>query len=1009
MKTGIYSRNEYPRRALALAVFAALLLPLGATAHAASSRGSASNVTLAGSASPATIKAVAVKTLQPRGPDGAPQSTSSNNGKTQKPTRLKKVMVIGSLIPRAQTEGAAPIRIVTGEQIKAEGFTTLYGFLNSLTEAAGNLSRSSSWGQAAPNAQPINLRGVGPQFTLILVNGQRLADYPEPGNGAAHTTFQNAADIPVGLVARVEVMPTGASAIYGSDAMAGVINIILKKHYQGHQLTVQLGRDTQGAQKYANIVFTGGNSGDNWNIVYTFEHKNRGMLEAGDRPGYVGKNTHGYGSYTPAERLFGFYAGETGTSNTSMTVITNKGMYLTPPPGSCSAFGYTRMEHYKVPVVNGELGAPQALGQFCAKPYVDEHWSFSPGFKANDGYIRGDFSFTPELTVYGSATVFQTHGVFNYNEPGMGLYAPDMPSNFYDKTSGNIISNYVRRFTETEMGNTGNNHDTDTYTNFRAGIKGMFDNERFAWNLSLSAQKYQLTDSFSGKNELGMFHYFFGKQQGTKMINGSSYPVYQLNPKRFWYPLTPSEYAKIGVYGQNKSTSELDMISFNVNGDLATIPWDGKSIGWAAVLQGMYDAFQLHPDPRAKPSNADNFQGPFGLYSAGGGGRHHAALGTEFQVPLLSSLTWTIAGRADKYKQAGTNTTAKTWDTGIQFRPTSSLLLRGTFGTNFRAPGLGATYLKDSVNIMNVFSDPYICIINHDTQCPAVPHSFIDRISGGSPNLEPLTGKSWTAGAVWNIPGVKHLTVQATYWHMTINNEIRWISQGTALADDAGCLTGLQVDGQPYIAHPLGSEYCKEAIKNAPRDSKGNLLSLRVGPINEASHVVGGVDAALHYILDTSSMGTFGLRINYTTKLEDKSRTVAGDQYTNDLPGEVHSRMTGSITWNRGPWSAVVHGLRWGATRKPNYNGCMRLPNGIKPSLGDPNCIVYRYMYSPWITWDISVGYQVTKKLLTKLTVDNFFNAMPGIPAYHDGIAGFRESSIPAGRSWFVTVRYKFN
>src|SRR5581483_265991 len=156
------------------------------------------------------------------------QTSAASSGEQEtssSPKTLDKVTVTGSRIPRSEIEGDAPVSVITGEQIKAQGYTTLYEFLSSLPQVStpefGN--GVSTWGNTAANARSINLRNLGADHTLLLINGYRVTDYPFPGT-FGQSTFQNYNNIPVGMVDHIEVLSSGASSIYGSDAVAGVVN-----------------------------------------------------------------------------------------------------------------------------------------------------------------------------------------------------------------------------------------------------------------------------------------------------------------------------------------------------------------------------------------------------------------------------------------------------------------------------------------------------------------------------------------------------------------------------------------------------------------------------------------------------------------------------------------------------------------------------------------------------------------------------------------------------------------
>ncbi|WP_295939368.1 TonB-dependent receptor plug domain-containing protein, partial [uncultured Xanthomonas sp.] len=140
------------------------------------------------------------------------------------PRDLDAVLVTGSRIARAQVEGPAPVTVITAEDIRKQGFATVWESLGTLTQFSGSTFNESDQTGSSPNGQYLNLRGLGPGYQLILLNGKRMADYPQ--SYGANGTAVSLGSIPAAAVERIEVMSGGASAIYGSDAVAGVVNII---------------------------------------------------------------------------------------------------------------------------------------------------------------------------------------------------------------------------------------------------------------------------------------------------------------------------------------------------------------------------------------------------------------------------------------------------------------------------------------------------------------------------------------------------------------------------------------------------------------------------------------------------------------------------------------------------------------------------------------------------------------------------------------------------------------
>jgi len=970
----------FHRNALALALSAALLLPAAASAQSTSAGG-------------------------PNGQTATPQAAGTSGGKQK---TLQEITVIGSRIPRTQVEGAAPVTVVTGADIKAQGYTTLYQFMNSLPQVATTdfASRPSTWGSTAVNARTLNLRGLSPDHALLLVDGHRMVDYPQPQNGGgSHYSFQNYANLPTGMIDRVEILPTGASAIYGSDAVAGVVNVILKKKYQGDDLTLQMGGDTRGGQQFGDITWTGGRAGDRWHIIYTLEHTNRSPLWAKDRPYTDSEADAGYGTWSPSARMFGYHTYD------AISLYDVNGKYITPPAGSCNQFQYFSLGHYQTIATNGNqvTGPVTDHGYYCTQHDLFRNWVLEPGLRANDGYISGEFDITPNLTAYGSIGVWDTHGVSQTQRPFMYPMG-GLPVPFYDQGTGQVVTNFLRQLTYAEMGTQGNTYDNEQYWDIRAGLRGGLLDDRFNWDFNIGHQKYIVHEDYTGLSEQGMFDYFFGPQLGTTTVGGTTYPVYDINQQRYWNPITPADYSTFGVAGTNSAASWMDDASLTVNGDLFKIPWAGdQSVGWAAVLEGNHQGLEVTPDPRG---NTTTFGDPFQDYNIGGGTRTRFAFGTEFRVPLLTTLTWDIAGRVDKYRDASIADMARTWDTGLEWRPLSWLLLRGSYGTNFHAPDMWAIYSQQSTSTVGIYADPYQCIQTHDTACQATQHStYYTLYSGGNRNLMPETGHSWTYGFVVDVPPVPGLSFQADYWHMGVANEIQWISNDQMLTDEAGCRTGLTITGAPYTAHVPGSPYCQEAISNVVRDAVGNILEVHTGPINESSLYVSGIDAKVDYGFQTQHWGAFRFSLIYTDNLSRKERVLASDPLLNTRYQNVESKVTGTLAWNKGPWDVTLYGLRWGGVRAPNYGGCEVLPNGIIPSLGDSECVVYKANIPPWIIWSTAIGYRFDKRIKMTLNVTNIFDKIGAIPYYAGGFEFIprNQGADYTGRQVFLSINYKLD
>ena len=200
---------------------------------------------------------------------------------TQKDKQLGTITVTGSLIPQAQVETASPVITISTQQLERQGFGTVYDALRAQPVATGAVQDNQSTGGFTPGAQTISLLGLDPGFTLYLINGHPLADYPLLYNGQSN--FVDLTDIPVGMVDHIDILPGNQSSIYGSSAIAGVINIILKDHIDGYELNLRGGGYTGGGGSNERLEFLGGSQWGDLTLNYGIQLGNQKPIWGYDR------------------------------------------------------------------------------------------------------------------------------------------------------------------------------------------------------------------------------------------------------------------------------------------------------------------------------------------------------------------------------------------------------------------------------------------------------------------------------------------------------------------------------------------------------------------------------------------------------------------------------------------------------------------------------------------------------------------------------------------------------
>lgn len=922
-----------------------------------------------------------------------PQGAAPDNDVTQ----VDKVTVTGSRIKRAELEGPAPVTILTAEQIQAEGFVTVYDALATLNEAIGTVEADVQWGSHTPNASPLNLRNLGPGRSLLLVNGRRVADYPLPYGGQSN--FANYANIPTAAVERIEVLTGGASAIYGSDAMAGVINVILKQNYDGDEVRIRGGTSTEGGRDTWDLSWAGGKTGEQWGVTYALQWTKRDPLFGRDRPEMDDSDDAPYSSWNPEQRKVGFRP----FTGLALLDAANGNRRIAPPSGTCDKF---RGEYYLADrlLYNYDADTVTNTGQLCGLSADFANWLLRSGSEDWSGYTHATWDFENGMQAWVNVALYDAKGIWGTSPPSLQLTDGPSGGPFIDANTGRRLRG-VRNFTPFEVGGFENltNLSKEQSWDLSAGLRGTVFDGRFNWDASLGRSRYTVHERIATVDWDLAQNFFLGPQLGTQ----DGLPVYNFNEARWWNPVSPQEYRQFGTHSINDADSWVNQAAFSFSGDLFE-GWAGP-IGFAAVLEAAQQGYRLNPDPRG---NLDYWVQNI---DRGGGERTRYSGGVEFKVPLLESLTATLAGRYDRYGDYKAYDSAErldigtqsesTWNAGLEWRPLDSLLLRGTYATSFRAPDMH--YLLAQPSTATVLTeDDFRCIdigayLTNDCgrENEFVNYAF-DINRRGTPDLQAEHGDSWTVGFVWDV--LDNLELTADYWSIDLEDEIKDINEDTILRDEAGCRTGKTTDPAIPWSNPGGADYCASIIARVNRDPvTGQIISVERGPINIAQKHVEGIDASLLYRLDTARWGNFQFGLNYTNMRSFKEQTYRTDPNPERRDRDIRSKIRGSVSWQGEAWNwnvyadriGAVPGVRyhWDANNLEKSGGCRPFPDGYVPSDSlEANCSVpagssnpnagqrterYYGRVGPSITWNFNVGYRITDRAKVNFYVNNVFNS----------------------------------
>jgi iron complex outermembrane receptor protein len=885
-------------------------------------------------------------------------------------TALEEVVVTGSRIKRSEIEGPAPVTVITAEQIEREGHATVYDALTTLTQAGGAFQNELFQNGFTPNANVLNLRGLGPGRVLVLINGRRAADYPLPYNGQSN--FVNLSSVPAAAVERIEVLAGGASAIYGSDAVAGVINIVLKTNFEGDVATARFGTTTEGGGDSMDFQWVGGRTGDAWSLTYAFEYLDRDPMFASEREFMDSyRDDPSTDNPTPVEGL---------RLRDRLSVIGGFAERVGVDADVCAQF--SEFELYTA----GSTAGVNA-GQSCAFWGYPATQEIRNSDRNISGYLYGTFDFSNGVTGFASLSVWDSKA-----EAASATQFWASPL-FIDFETWGTILDAQRIFTPTEIGGLDVQQTTfdEQAVDFSAGLRGTIFSD-MEWELAYSHSQYDADVAQPRLLAQPVADYFLGAQQGTFVFGGVTYPVYDFNEENYFSPVTPEQFAAMSTTVGTNATSKSDQLSLVVSGDMFDMP--AGPAGFAAVLEFASQEYELEADPRIAPGYA----GPERIYNltgtGGGGERDRYAAGVEFKFPLHDTFTANLAARFDQYDDITEVGDAFTWNAGLEWRPFDNLLVRGSYATSFRAPDMHFVFADESGFFSGVF-DEYNCRADgfafNSATCRGVNYNYTAfGVRQGNPELEEETGKSWTAGFVWDI--VDNLTLTVDYYNIELEGVVGDISSAYILENEADCRLGVDRQGNPVDG---SSPFCQFIINSVIRTvggpDDGDIEQVTRGPINRSFLGTDGIDAALSYRLETERMGDFNFNVQWSHTLGQEFAEFEDEpveDYRDDLTNfDFRSRLRGSVTWRpNDAWTATLFAYRYGSL--PNWEETGRI--------------------APYLIYNTNVSWKATEKLELSLIVNNLRNTFHPKDDSFFTYPFFWRAFSPIGREVFLQAQYTF-
>lgn len=798
---------------------------------------------------------------------------------------LQEVVVTGSRIATSAANINPEVTVITGAQLEDRGFTNAFDALSNLTQNTGFTQGADFGNTFTPAANTISLRGLGPNHTLILINGQRVADYPVPYNGAVN--FVNLADIPSASIDRIEVLNGGASAIYGSDAIAGVVNIILKDHAQGIDVDVKGGTTQHGGGGNGRVQVTGGGNFGNLSTVFALEISRVEPIWAEQRD-FMTSTSLGPGAIPPSIVW----------QRTDLTLGNNDA-----PPGGCAPFAGL-YQNSTVLAMNSD----DATGPYCGSGKVlPENWTTQTGNQAENAYGSVKYALSSSTDLFGDVVLGWNH-IWN-NTSGASWTSDGATTGYFLNQDTGDYESWSRAFGPEETGGVDrlNQYWDDFSGIITAGIEGDIGASSWKYKGTYNASVY--SDYNAAPNLLSAVNsYFLGPQLGT---DSNGVPIYSPNTAAFNQPLTPTQFNSLmGTIHANNDSWLQTVTLTTTNDQLFALP--AGPVGVAGDLEWGDQGFSEHPDPGINQGEF-NFNSPGIQDFPASGNRTRYAAAMEFNVPILSTLSADIAGRYDRYTFAGTSEGKPTYNVSLNYKPIDMVRVHASYATSFRAPDMNYIFQAKSFGYEAETTDYYRCALANDplSTCPYANMSpGADYTQLGNRNLGFENGRSFDYGVVFE-PIKQVVQISVDYWNLRIDNEVTLIDYDQLLRTESACLLGQ--------LNPSSSQ-CVQAIDSVQRNpptaiyQPNAITNIDLYPINAAYERTDGMDFGLMLHWKWNGIGDFTWNTTYTMVMSHWFDQGQGSQPLDlvrsfDVPGggsDFPNKATSTLAWTLGNVAATV-------------------------------------------------------------------------------------------------------
>ena len=888
----------------------------------------------------------------------------------------ERIEITGSSIKRVQDEGALPVQVITRQEIDRRGITSVEQLMTTISAngtGADNLSSNVGIQLGTTDRNNLgnssaNLRGLGASSTLVLLNGRRVSNHGAKGNAVDLNS------IPLAAIERVEVLKDGASAIYGTDAIGGVINFILRRDYRGVEITAATDITEEGGGNVhrGSLLAGWGDLGrDRWNVMATFSFDKQEILHGYERSFVNGFQPDRGLSPDTAGAPFASQTGLAGTAIGASFRLPNTGTQsynranLLSFQGRCDII--PGMSQYQAELWNAR-GATFA----CAYDYGGSAILIQPVERAQV-VSRGTFQLSNEHTAFVEAMFSRTDATKQFEPyqittnlatayPVGGPFYQDL-SQYIPTFNRNLPIAY--RWRCVDCGGRTIETQTDAYR-VLLGMEGILAGK---WDYKLGASMSGSTADSTLKRG-----YLFTAPLNAALASG------QVNPWLLPGQTQTAEATRLldaaraegtGLFG---GEARLKQVDGALSGEVFRLP--AGPVAAAVGFDWRRESYKFDDGSRTtQPVFLAPFDPPFPEVS-----RTIRAIYAEVAVPILRGLEVTGAIRRDDYSDFGATTNPKV---SLKWNPIEPILFRASYNEGFRAPSFFQLYTQNALaQVPGNLADPELCpngnVPGADLSVCAIRP---DGLVGGNPNLRPETSKQWSVGFV--VAPMPWITASVDVWEIERTDRIYELTPQQVIANFTDCPGYLVRGTDGRLTGPGG--FIRAGFTNAEGDiTRGADLGLRLN-----GRVYRG---RWNATFDGTYIDSFRSRVFARQAYTE----FAGQWSSRDLfPRWKHNL---ALTYDQGRWSTTLY-----QTYVAGYKD--ERPVGVVP----PG---FQAKVDEYVTYSLSVSYTGLRNTTLTFGIKNLFDEDPPFTAHNlDFAAGAGwdpRVADPRGRAYTARITYRF-